>query len=112
MIKLTILYPHSKQGKFDFDYYLHQHMPVAIEKLRPALRGVTVERGLSGVSPEMAPAYSAICHMYFDSQEAFLQAFLPHASLLQEDIRNYSNVEPVIQFSDVPIHQGPADFKS
>jgi uncharacterized protein (TIGR02118 family) len=105
MIKVTILYPNKEGGKFDFDYYLKRHMPVSIERHGPALRGVTVERGLSGVTPGSPPAYAAICHLFFDSVEAFVQAFMPHAAELQGDIPNYTNIEPVIQFSQVEINQ-------
>jgi len=78
---------------------------MSIERLGPALRGVTVERGLSGVTPDSPPTYIAICHFFFDSTDAFMQAFLPHAEALQGDIPNYTNSEPVIQFSEVEIHK-------
>jgi len=105
MIKVTILYPNKKGGRFDFDYYLKRHMPMSIERHGSALRGVTVERGLSGTIPNSQPTYVAICHLFFDSVDAFLQAFMPHAEVLQGDIPNYTNIEPVIQFSEVEIHR-------
>lgn len=105
MIKVTIFYPSREGGTFDFDYYLKRHMPMSIERHGAALRGVTVERGLSGVAPGSSPAHVAICHLFFDSMEAFLQAFLPHADVLQGDIPNYTNIEPVIQFSEVELQR-------
>jgi uncharacterized protein (TIGR02118 family) len=105
MIKVTILYPAKAGAKFDFDYYLKRHMPMSIELQGPALRGVTVERGLCGVEPGSQPAFVAGCHFFFDSMDAFMDAFMPHAEVLQGDIRNYTDIEPVIQFSEVEIHQ-------
>jgi len=37
----------------------------------------------------------------FDSADAFYSAFTPHADELAGDIKNYTNVEPVIPMSDV-----------
>lgn len=101
MIKVTILYPNKDGGRFDFDYYLNRHMPLSNERLGIALKQVIIERGLAGTTPNSPPAYIAICHLFFESVEAFLQAFMPHAAELQGDIVHYTDVEPVIQFSEV-----------
>lgn len=103
MIKLNILYPDKEGSRFDLDYYLNRHMPMALEKLGPSLRGVSVEYGLSGVQPGTQRAYIAMCHYTFDSAEAFLDAFLPHADILQGDIPNYTDIEPIMQFSEIKI---------
>jgi uncharacterized protein (TIGR02118 family) len=44
-----------------------------------------------------------MCHYTFDSAEAFLDAFLPHADLFQGDIPNYTDIEPIMQFSEIKI---------
>lgn len=80
-------------------------MPLSISLLsaHPGFKGVSVERGLSGVTPGSAPAYIAMCHFFFDSIEDFLAAFMPNASALQGDMTNYTDIEPVIQFNEVLI---------
>lgn len=103
MINVSIFYPNTEGSRFDFDYYLNQHMPMTIEKLSPALRRVSVEHGVGGGEPGSAAEFVAICHLYFDSVEAFLAAFGPHAGTLQGDIPNYTDVRPIIQFSDVKL---------
>ena len=80
-------------------------MPMSIQKLGTALRGVSVEHGLSGAEPGSPPVYIVMCHLRFDSIEAFLEAFLPHAELLQRDIAIYTDIEPIIQFSEERIFQ-------
>lgn len=105
MIKVSILYPNKADSRFDLDYYLNTHMPMSIQKLGSALRSVVVEQGVSGVVPGSQPAYVAMCHLFFDSVEAFLDAFMPHAAVLQGDIANYTDIEPVIQYSEVKIQQ-------
>lgn len=103
MIKVTFLYPNREGGRFDMDYYLNKHMPMSIEKLSPSLKGVSVEQGMSGGEPGSKPAYLALCHLTFDSVEAFLEAFQPHAEVLLEDTKQYTDIEPVMQFSEVKL---------
>ena len=40
-------------------------------------------------------------HLYFDSLAEFQAAFAPVATTLLGDIPNYTNVQPVIQISEV-----------
>jgi uncharacterized protein (TIGR02118 family) len=40
-------------------------------------------------------------HLYFDSVEAFQAAFGPHAPAIMADIPNYTDIQPVIQISEV-----------
>lgn len=105
MIKVSILYPNKTGSRFDMDYYVNTHMPMSIQKLGSALRSVIVEQGVSGVAQGSQPAYVAMCHLFFDSVEAFLDAFMPHAAVLQGDIPNYTDIEPVIQYSEIKIQQ-------
>ena len=46
-----------------------------------------------------------MCNYTFDSIEAFLAAFMPQAQILQGDIPNYTDIEPVIQFSEIKLSQ-------
>jgi len=105
MIKVTITYPNKTGCFFDADYYLNEHMPQAIECLGESLLGVTVEQGISGAVSGSPPAYVAICHLFFESVEAFLKAYMPHMKALQADVANYTNIGPVTQYSEVKIHQ-------
>jgi uncharacterized protein (TIGR02118 family) len=104
MIKISILYPNT--GRFDMDYYLDKHMPRSIELLSKGkgYRGVSVERGLGGAAPGSVPTYVAMCHYLFDSVEDFMAAFMPHAAELQGDMPNYTDIETVIQVSEVAIN--------
>jgi uncharacterized protein (TIGR02118 family) len=107
MKKITILYPNKPNARFDFDYYTKVHMPLAIKLLSPypGYQGVTVERGVAGVAPGSAAPYAAMCQFIFNSAEDFLAAFMPNAEVLQGDIPNYTDIEPVIQVNEVLIAQ-------
>jgi uncharacterized protein (TIGR02118 family) len=103
VISVTVLYPNQEGAKFDMGYYLSKHIPMVKKLLGSALKGVTVEQGLGGGAPGSSAAYSTICHLFFDSVEAFQTAFGPHAASVQGDVRNYSSVTPVIQVSEVKL---------
>ncbi len=105
MIRLSILYPYKEGSRFDLDYYLNTHMPMSIEKQGPSLKGVSVEHGISGVQPKTKPTYIVLCDFTYDSVEAFFAAFMPHAEALQGDMQNYTDIEPIMQFSEVKISQ-------
>ncbi|WP_163097632.1 EthD family reductase [Acidithiobacillus ferrianus] len=105
MIRISILYPNNKDSRFDISYYVETHMPMSIKLLNahPGFKGVSVEHGLGGAVPGSEPTYIAMCHFLFNSVEDFLAAFLPNAAVLQGDMPNYTDIEPVIQFNEVLI---------
>jgi len=105
MIKISILYPNTPGSRFDLKYYVETHMPMSIDLLgaHPGFKGVSVEQGLGGLIPGSEAAYVAMCHFLFDSLEDFIAAFTPHADVLQGDMPNYTDIEPVIQFNEVLI---------
>lgn len=113
MITVSIIYPNAANATFDFDYYLKQHMPRAIELLsrHKGYRGTSVERGVSmAADQQAAPTYLAACFFHFDSIESFLEAFGPHAEELQTDILRYTNVPAQIQFNDIVVsHQAQTE---
>jgi uncharacterized protein (TIGR02118 family) len=99
MIKVGVFYPLTK--KFDWDYYLNKHTPMIQKLLAPAMKKVEIEQGLAGGGPGAPATYTAICQLHFDSVAAFQQAFAPHAADIMGDIANYTDVQPVVQISDV-----------
>lgn len=100
MVQLNILYPKTENAHFDWDYYLNTHMPMSIKLQGEALKGVSISKGLEGI--ETTPvAYVALTTMLFDSVDAFVNAFMPHAATLQGDMKNYTNIQPLIQFSEI-----------
>ncbi len=100
MVQLSILYAKKEDATFDWDYYLNTHMPMSIRLQGEALKKVTIAKGLEGI--EGVPVvFAAITNMMYDSVNSFIEAFTPHAEVLQGDMKNYTNIQPVIQFSEV-----------
>jgi uncharacterized protein (TIGR02118 family) len=103
MIKVTFLYPNQPGSRFDADYYVGVHMPLAIRLLKPAMKAVSAEIGLSAAMPGQPAPYAAIAAFTFDSVQAFTDAVMPHYRELQNDIPNYTDIEPVVQISEIRI---------
>ena len=101
MIKVSVLYPQKPGARFDMDYYCDSHMPLVQSKLKPALKGMAVDKGLAGGAPGTPPSYVAMCHLWFDSVTTFERAFESSADAILSDIPNYTDIEPVVQISEV-----------
>jgi uncharacterized protein (TIGR02118 family) len=105
MIRVTFLYPNKPGSHFNSDYYINVHMPLSIRLLQPALKGVSAEIGVSSAMPDQPPPYAAIAAFTFESVQAFTNAVMPHYKELQGDIPNYTDIEPVVQISEIRISQ-------
>jgi uncharacterized protein (TIGR02118 family) len=103
MIKVSVLYPAGENTRFDMGYYCASHMPMARSKFGAKCKGMAIEQGLAGGAPGSAPAFVAMGHFLFDSAADFQAAMAPHAAEIMADIPNYTNVQPVIQISEVKL---------
>jgi len=103
MIKVTVVYPNTSGSYFDIGYYCDTHIPLVRRLLGPALEGVAVEHGIAGATPGSPAPYLAIGQLQFDSVEAFQSAFGPHSQEIMSDVPNYTNIQPVIQISEVKL---------
>lgn len=101
MIKVSVFYPNAEGKKFDMDYYCNTHLPLVGELIGDALKGATIEKGLGGATPGSQATYVAMGNMYYNSIEEFQNAFGPHASQIMGDLPNFTDIEPVIQISEV-----------
>lgn len=103
MIKVSVMYPNKAGAKFNHEYYRDSHMPLVKSKMGSALLYYTVDKGLAGGAPGEGPTYLAMCHLFCDSVESFQSAFGPHSSTIMADIPNYTDLQPVLQISDVVV---------
>jgi uncharacterized protein (TIGR02118 family) len=103
MIKVSVMYPNTPGARFDHDYYRDKHMPLVKSRMGDALKYYTVEKGLAGGTPGTPPTYVGMCHFYCDSVEAFQGSFGPHAEEILGDIPNYTDLQPIIQISEVVV---------
>jgi len=101
MIKVNFFYPNTEGSKFDLDYYVNTHVPLAKECFGTALKGISIDSGISSVMPGSRPPFHAIGTVLFDSVESFYEAVTPHIETLRADAQKYSENEPVIQISEI-----------
>ena len=105
MIKVSVLYPNKPGARFDHEYYKSRHMPLVKERMGDACLYYTVEKGLAGGEPGSPPTYIASCQIVCESPDAFVAAFGPHVKEIMGDIPNYTDLQPVIQISEVVVER-------
>ncbi|GAA4239495.1 EthD family reductase [Postechiella marina] len=101
MIKVSVMYPNSKDVQFDADYYKNTHLPMVSKLVGSALKDLELDLGIASRTPGEYAPYVAIAHLKFDSIEAFQESFGPHAETFAADVKNYSNIQAELQISEL-----------
>ena len=101
MIKVSVFYPAGEGKNFDMEYYTNIHVPLVSKTLGDALKEASYDKGLGGGAPGSPATYVAMANIYFNSMEEFGQAFGTAAPTLMGDLPNFTNIEPVVQISEV-----------
>ena len=101
MFKVTILYPNGEGKTFDMAYYEGKHMPMVAKIVGPNLKFYEIDKGISGRTPNDELPFLAIGYFYIADIEAYNQAIAQHRETIISDFKNYTNVMPVIQISEV-----------
>jgi uncharacterized protein (TIGR02118 family) len=101
MITVSVMYPATEGSKFDMDYYLKTHVPLAGARWGSfGLRDAKVLRG-TGAPGGAAPSYSVIALLTFESAADFQRAVAAHGKEVMGDIPNFTNVQPVVQINEI-----------
>jgi uncharacterized protein (TIGR02118 family) len=103
MIKVSVFYPGGPQHTFNMAYYIGTHIPMLRQRLGQLLKGVAVDQGIAGGTPGSPPTYLAICHLFFESVDAFQIGFTTHGDAIIADVPNYTNASPTLQISDIKL---------
>lgn len=103
MIKVSVLYPNENGKTFDMDYYCNKHVPMVAGLLGDAVKGATVEKGLGGGAPNTSAPFAAMGNLYFTDKQSFESSFGANAEKIIGDLPNFTNIEPVMQISEVMI---------
>lgn len=101
MIKATVLYPNELGKNFNLEYYIQHHVPLVARLLGSALKKAEVEKGISGATPGSTPANIIIGYLYFDTIEDFQNSFGPNAGEIVGDVKNFTDINPILQISEV-----------
>jgi len=93
MIRFSVFYPATEGASFDHDYYVNQHVPLALKTW--GLETADIDKGIDG-------PYVAAVHFTFDSMEAMGAALgAPGTADVMGDVANYTTIAPVIQTSEI-----------
>src|SRR5882672_7377143 len=103
MIKVSVMYPSRSDARFDHDYYRTKHLPLIKNRMGAALRYYTIDKGLADAVGKAPGEYVAMCHLLCNSVGEYRSSFGPHAKEIDGDIRNFTNVTPVVQISEVVV---------
>jgi len=100
MYILTVTYPKSKGATFDFDYYRQKHLPEVGKAFGPfGLGYASVLKGEETLDGK-EPAYFAVAILSFAEEQSARDAVASDAAkALIEDIPNFTNCKPVLQFN-------------
>ncbi|MCH8345949.1 MAG: EthD family reductase [Chloroflexi bacterium] len=102
MIRVSVFYPNTPDGKFDIDYYAGKHMSMVTARLKPmGMLRWEIDKGLASGAPGTPAPFIAVGHLYFSSVEEFEKAFGTHGPELMADVPNFTDIEPQIQISEV-----------
>ena len=100
MATLSVVYPREPGATFDYDYYQKKHLPLAGRRWAGA--GVVGGEALLGQSASNGSEspYFAIGILHFESADALNAALAgEHAPEVLGDIRNFTDVEPIVQIN-------------
>ena len=99
MIVVSVMYPETEGTRFDLDYYMKKHMPLVASRGQDiGLQSYQVMRGTG--APGGKPTYRVVTLLTVSSLQAFHSGMETHGKEIMEDIANFSEVRPVIQFNE------------
>ena len=102
MIRFSILYPATPGSRFDWEYYLGSHLVLADRLLTPlGMVRAEVDRGIGGFPPGAPAPYHAVAHLFFNTLAELQAALAATAPELIADVPNYTDVQSVVQISEM-----------
>jgi len=98
---MSVIYSQQEEGKFDFDYYLEKHMPL-VDSLYSNLgmKSWQVDRGAS-LSSKMPSNIVACAYLFFEDINTLKLALKNKGDEVMKDVKNFTNIEPSVYFSEV-----------
>jgi uncharacterized protein (TIGR02118 family) len=102
MLVLSLHYRRSDEGRFDFEYYEGQHLPLVRRVWGPYIQRIEVLKGIASLDGRSAPPFSVTTLLHFASRKGVEAAFAhPDSALLTQDISNFTDALPDAQLNGV-----------
>ena len=101
MFKVAILYPNGEDKTFDMDYYEKKHMPMVAGFLGKNLKFYEIDKGIAGRTPNDKVPFVAIGYFYISDVAEYNKAIAQNRDAVISDFKNYTNIQPVVQISEI-----------
>src|SRR6476620_3163152 len=101
MFKVAILYPNGDDKTFDMDYYEKKHMPMVAGFLGKNLKFYEIDKGIAGRTQTDKTPFVAIGYFYITDVAEFNKAITQNRDAVVNDFKNYTNIQPVVQISEI-----------
>ena len=99
--RVAILYPNGDDKTFDMDYYEKKHMPMVAGFIGKNLKFYEIDKGISGRTPNDKPPFMAIGYFYITDVAEYNKAIAQNRDAIISDFKNYTNIQPVVQISEI-----------
>ena len=110
LFKVAVLYPNGEGKTFDMAYYESKHMPMVAGLLGKNLKFYEIDKGIAGRTPGEKVPYLAVGYFYVKDVAEYNKVIGQNRDAIVSDFKNYTNVQPVIQISEIR-HIGFNDAK-
>lgn len=100
MVKLTVMYPHREDARFDMKYYVNHH--IMIHREDKNVLGIVIEQGENAFRGGDTPAMACVAHFFYESIGKLNESRTPEKSDRQmKDLPNFTDIVPMDQISEV-----------
>lgn len=110
--KVEILYPNGDDKTFDMDYYEKKHMPMVAGFLGKNLKFYEIDKGIAGRTSNDKPPFAAIGYFYINDVAEYNKAIAQNIDTIINDFKNYTNIQPVVQISEITRVEYPLQSKN
>ncbi len=102
MIRVTVTYTNEPGKKFDWDYFMGDHMALLHRELdHRGLVRVEIDKGISAADPNAPAPIIAAAHLIFNTVEEVHAAFMAAGRPVMGDIPNYTDIPATVQISEM-----------
>lgn len=101
MILVSVFYPRSDKARFDHDYYKDQHFELITRAYGERLKHFAALQMHDDQLDGSLPMHEAAAHFMFATKNDFVEAFEQHREEIIADIQKFTDIDPVIEISDM-----------
>jgi len=101
IFKVAVLYPNEEGKTFDMGYYEKKHMPMVAGFLGGNLKFYEIDKGVAGRKQDDKVLFVAIGYFFISNVAEYYKAVAEKRDTIVGDIKNYTNIQPVIQISEI-----------